>query len=112
MLTDNITGGPARRTSQSAAGGKGEIMKKYTMGKIEDGRAVYISGDEKIVITNAAYDSGCFDLKRYEGSKLTGKAFWHGGDMDIGSDFDFVSYFSADSFPDCLNYVDWEPVDK
>ena len=82
-------------------------MKTWSLRKVEDGRAEYTCGNEKIIITEAT-NAGCFDLKLCRNGKPTGKAFWHGGDMDLDSNFNFVSYFSADGFPDCLNYVEWE----
>jgi hypothetical protein len=83
----------------------GKVMKKWSLKKIVDGRAEYTCGIEKVVITEAT-NAGCFNLKLYRNGEPVGKAFWHGGDMEIDSDF--VTYFGADDFADCLNYVEWE----
>jgi len=101
-----------KRLAGKYKGGKCNMARKWKIIKVDADKAIYKSYGMTIVIRNAMYDPGCYDLRLINRKGETIKtAFWHGQDAEIpGDEQERIAYFSAPDFPECLNWVEWEDV--
>ena len=89
-------------------------MKNWQMVKVETGYATFAAENLKIKITDAEYDSGCFDLAMYKYGYIVKTALWHSQDMDIPAEcyendnLVWERYFGTPEFAESLNYIDWK----